>query len=245
MAKTHQQLEEERRERLEERRRILIAFPGMYQRDFDGAFKKYLQRTFPVVDQEDCDVLFDPFLRKSFVEGWPEEAQELSQKYHLMPVWDPDGDQLPRPFIENPAIVRRRQNERFWPEQIEPEILPDLPPYDTHGRFLLIEVDLSKPWREIKASLTAIIAAEKKHLQVSGAYHEYVDIPEPKNTADKHNYEKMKVWEMVEQEGRTSEDDEKKILWRLAKVKTSETTDSSDGKNWFNEERRLYAMPLT
>jgi hypothetical protein len=157
MAKTHKQLEKERRQRLEERRKCLMEFPEVYQRDFDKALQRYLQREFPDLDPEDCDALFDPELREGFLTNWPEEAQELSRTYNLVPVWDPDGDELPEPVEYMAARVIRCQNDRIWAKQITPGSIINLPLYKVFGRFLLVEIDLTKPRREIAASVMAIV----------------------------------------------------------------------------------------
>jgi hypothetical protein len=240
MAKTHRQLEVERRQRLEERRKILLEFPEVYQRDFDAAFKKYLQRISPEFDPDDRNVLVEPSIREDFLIGWPEEAQELSRKYNLVPVWDPSGDDPPEPVEGSPARVIRCQDDRIWAKQITPDSIVNLPPHKVLGRFLLVEIDLSKPRREIEASLMAIVGQKRKRLQVSGSHRELVDIPEPKNPGDKHTFNKMTVWQMVEQERRTFEEDEKELLWSLAKAKTLETVDTRDERKWSNEERRHY-----
>jgi hypothetical protein len=240
MGKTHRQLEAERRQRLEERREFLMELPEVYQRDFDAAFRKYLRRTFPEVDPEDCDVLFDPDLREGFLTEWPAEAQELSRTYHLVPVWDPDGDEPPEPVEESAARYIRCQDDRIWAKQITPDSILNLTPHKVTGRFLLVEIDLSKPRREIEATVKVIVDQKRKHLLVSGSHRELIDIPEHRNTANRHTFNKMTVWQMVEQDSRKPEEDEREILWRLAKAKTLETTETSDEIKWRNEERRFY-----
>ena len=167
MAKTNEQLEAERIQRIEERRQLLMKFPEVYRRDFDKAFHRYLQRAFPEVDPNDCDVLFDPDLRKGFITGWPEEAQELSRTYHLVPVWDPDGEAPPDPGEEGAARYIRCQDEQIRAKQITSDSISNLPPHKVLGRFLLAEIDLKKPRREIAASFMALVDQKRKHLQVS------------------------------------------------------------------------------
>jgi hypothetical protein len=240
MAKTRTQLEEERRQRLEERRKILMEFPEVYQRDFDKALQGYVQREFPELDPHDCDVLFDPDLREGFLTKWPEEAQELSRQYNLVPVWDPDGDELPEPVEYGAARVIRCQDDRIWAKQITPGSIINLPPHKVLGRFLLVEIDLSKPRREIAASVMAIVDQKKRRPHILGSHHELVRGHEPRNTSARHTFHKMTVWQMVEQGRRTPEEDEREILWRIAKAKTIETADTGDERKWLNEERRHY-----
>jgi hypothetical protein len=216
MAKTHRQLDVDRRQRFEERRKILMEFPQVYQRDFDAAFKKYLQRTSPEVDPDDRNVLVEPSIREGFLIGWPEEAQELSRRYNLVPVWDPYGDQAPEPVEEGAARYIRCQDERIWAKQITPDSIVNLPPHKVLGRFLLVEIDLSKPRREVEASLMAIVGQKRKRLEISGAHQELVNLPEPRNRETSYTYDKMAVWQMVEELRGEGGDDVKTILTRLA-----------------------------
>ena len=217
MAKTHKQLEEERRQRLEERRKILMEFPQVYQQDFDKAFKKYLQRAFPEVDSEDCDVLFDPGLREGFLTGWPEEAQELSRTYNLLPVWDPDGDEPPEPVQEVAARYIRCQDDRIWAKQITPDSIVNLPPHKVLGRFLLMEIDLRKPRREIAASVMAIVDQKKKKLKISGRQRELVKIPEPRDRDSSFNFPNMEVFKLVEDHRNKTTLSDSAILTALAR----------------------------
>lgn len=208
MAKTYKQLEAERRQKLEKRRRILLNFPNVYRHEFDAAYQKYLEQ-----HQEDlkkvfgdnlADPVLAPILRNNFVREWSEEAQELSRKYHLMPVWDPYGERPPQPVSENPVRALHRQAERIWLDEVRPEegtmrILP----YATNGRFLLIEIDLNKPRLDIEASLMAIIDNERMELksyQINKhkTMFEYIPRPEPRDRSSAHRFAEMKVFCMVE-----------------------------------------------
>lgn len=217
MAKTHAQLEAERRQRLEERRRILLEFPQVYQRDFDKAFQNYLKRAFPEVDPEDCDVLFDPDLRESFLTNWPEEAQELSRRYNLVPVWDPDGEEPPEPMEESAARYIRCQDNRVWAKQITPDSIINLTPHKVLGRFLLVEIDLSKPRREIESSVMGIVDKKKKKLKISGHQRELVKIPEPRDRGSIFNFPKMEVFKLVADRRKKTNLSDSAVLTALAR----------------------------
>ena len=239
MAKGSKQIEAEHKQRMAERRKYLQENPEVYQRDFDEAFKKYLAREFSELDPQDCDNRFDPHLRKGFIENWPQEAQWLSLKYHLGSVWDPDGDEEPFPVADQAARAIRGQNKKIYLNQIQKHSIINLPPHKVFGRFLIAEIDLSKPRAQIKADIMAIVDLHRKKVKISGSYHELVSPPEPRDKELSYTYKPMEVWKMVEEE---RHDDEKvsKVMWRIAKVKTSQTTNSNDEEKWRREERRNY-----
>jgi hypothetical protein len=204
MAKTYKQLEAERRQRLEARQKFLMEFPEVYQKDFDMAFKSYLQREFPEIDVSDCDLLFNPLWRRGFLESLPEEAWELCQRYHLLRVWDPDGDKTPQPVSENPVRPLHRQDERTWLDRVRPEEgVICIDPFKTQGRFLLVEVDLNKPRREIAASFDSLIEAERMklltyHKKRDETVYEFIPPKEPRDRSEACNYPEMEVFMLVE-----------------------------------------------
>ena len=181
MAKGSKQIEAEHKQRMAERRKYLQENPEVYQRDFDEAFKKYLAREFPELDPQDCDNRFDPYLRKGFIENWPEEAQWLFLKYHLGSVWDPDGDEEPFPGAVQAARAIRGQNAKIYLKQIQKHSIINLPPHKVFGRFLIAEIDLSKPRAQIKADIMAIVDLHRKKVKISGSYRELVSPPEPRD----------------------------------------------------------------
>ena len=231
MAKTPDQIYAERRQKIEERRKYLIENPEVYQRDFDEAFKKYLKNkyTYSELDPEDCDNRFDPHFREEFT--WSPEGREFAIKYSLNRAWDPDGDDPPSPAILSSVRVIRCQDDRIWSNQIRQDSIINLPPYKVFGRFLIAEIDLSYPRREIKADIMAQVDHEIKQLKISGSYHELVDRPEPRDRDSSFTYRKMEVWKMVEAKRGTSNKPESEILLQLAKeLCESEEWDKSYGK---------------
>ncbi|MEM2890710.1 MAG: hypothetical protein QW358_05185 [Candidatus Hadarchaeum sp.] len=217
MAKTHRQVEEGILEKLEKRRKFLMEFPEVYQCDFDAAFKKYLQRIFPDVDLEDCDLLFDPFYRESFCSDWPEEALVLSEKYNLLQVWDPDGEAPPEPVEGCAARIIRCQEERIGAKQMTRSSIVNLPPHKTFGRFLLMEIDLSQPRREIEAKVIAIVDQKKKKLEISGDTRELVRSPAPRDRSGSFLFREMEIFKMVHLRMRESRLTENAILTAIAK----------------------------
>lgn len=124
MAKTIDQIYAERRQIIEERRKFLIEYPEVYQKDFDEAFKKYLVRE--KLDPEDSDNRFDPHFREDFT--WSPEGRELAIKYSLNRAWDPEGDKPPSPVVLSSVRVIRRQDDRIWLNQIRKDSIINLPP---------------------------------------------------------------------------------------------------------------------
>ena len=217
MAKTHAQIEAERKRKIEERRKYLIENPGVYQRDFDEAFKRYLKRKYPYpeLDPEDCDNRFDTHFREGF--PWSPEGRELSLKYSLNRVWDPDGDSPPSPVILSAARDIRCQDDRIWLNQIQEDSIINLPPDKVFGRFLIAEIDLSKRRMEIKADIMALVDIHRKKLKISGSHHELVSLPEPRDRDSSFTYEKMEVWKMIEKKRENFNKSENEILSQLAK----------------------------
>lgn len=236
MAKTQQQIEEERKQRLAERKQILLEYPEVYKRSFDKALKKYLQRRFPEVKDDPVD----PFIKESFLTSRPKEAQELCLKYNLAEVWDPYGDKEPVPFEYPAARYIRCQDYPIRATQMNLDSIKDLPPEKTTGRYLLVEIDLQKPWREIKADVKMVVEEWRHILEISGNHWEFKKPPEPRQRSFSSGYKKMEVWGMVEKERNHPEENEKEILWRLAKIKTFETAEPNDRVKWQKEERRHY-----
>lgn len=230
MAKTHAQLEADRRQKIEERRKFLIENPEVYQRDFDETFKRYLARRYPELDHEDCDNRFDPFFWEEFT--WSEEGRELSLKYNLHRAWVPDGDDPPSPFIGSAARSIHCQDDRIWPNQIQKDSIINLLPYKVFGRFLIAEIDLSsKPRREIEADIMGLVDIYRKKLKISGSHHELVSPPEPRDRESSYTYKKMEVWRMVEEKRGTSSKLESEILSQLAReLCESEGWDETYGK---------------
>jgi len=194
--------------------------PEVYQRDFDEALNRYLARKYPGVDLDDCDERFDPGFREDFTTSWPKEAQELSRKYNLVPLWDPDCDEPPYPVASHAARDIRCQDDRIWVNQIQKDSIINLPPHNVRGRFLIIEIDLSKPRKEIEADLMALVDIRRKKIKVSGPHHELVDPPEPRDRDKSYIFKPMEVWKMVEEKGGINginKNSEAKILSQLAK----------------------------
>lgn len=243
MAKTTDQIYAERRQKIEDRRKYLVENPETYTRDFDEAFKKYLTKKYPEgLDPEDCDNRFDPFFRKDFPES--SEGLELAIKYSLNRAWDPDGDKLPSPVILSSVRIILHQDDRIWLNQIQKNSIINLPPFKHFGRFLIVEIDLSYPHREINADLKSLVDRETKELKItelnSGSHHELVERPEPRNRKSSYTYKPMEVWKMVEKERQTNDEEEKTILWFIASAKTRDVTDSFDEAKWNRELRRIY-----
>jgi hypothetical protein len=217
MAKTHAQIEAERKQKIEERQKYLLENREVYQRDFDEAFQQYLIREYPELDPENCDNRFNPHLKEEFTRGWPQEAKDLSLKYSLVPVWDPDGEEPPYPVTWNVVREIRCQDDRIWLNQIKKDSIINLPPTKVFGRFLIVEIDLSRPRSQIKANLMGLVDARRKQVKISGSHHELVVPPEPKNKESSYTYKKVEVWKMVEEEREGFEEEHNKILSRLAK----------------------------
>ena len=247
MAKTTDQIYAERRQKIEERRKYLIENPEVYQRDFDEAFKNYLMREYPErpegLDPEDCDNRFDPSLWEDFANS--PEGRGLAIKYSLQEAWNPYGDELPSPSNFSSVRIIRRQDDRIWQNQIRKDSIINLAPYKHFGRFLIVEIDLSYPQREINADLRAWVHQELKELKITeletGSHHELVERPEPRDRDGSHTYKPMEVWKMVERDRQTHNEDEiKNILWKITQTKTRESTDPTDEEKWQREERRIY-----
>jgi hypothetical protein len=216
MAKTHAQIKGERKRKIEERRKLLIENPDVYQRDFDEAFKKYLMREYP--DDIDFEGFVDKFaahFREEF--PWSQEGRELAIKYSLNRAWDPYGDDIPCPTILSSVMAIRCQDDKICPDKIKKDSIVDLPSEKVFGRFLLVEIDLSKPKREIEADIMGLVDFERKKLKVNGSHHELVSPPEPRDRASSFTYKKMEVWKMVDEKRRTLNKPESEILWRIAK----------------------------
>jgi hypothetical protein len=230
MAKTLDQIYAERRQKIEERRKYLIENPEGYRRDFDKAFKKYLMTGYPEgLDPEDCDNRFHPLFREDFPDS--PEGLKLAIKYRLQRAWDPDGDDPPSPSNLSSVRVIRCQDDRIWPNQIRKDSIINLAPYNLFGRFLILEIDLSYPRREINADVKAWVDQETKELKISGPHHELVERPEPRNRDSSFEYKKMEVWKMVEEKRGTLNKPESEILAQLAKeLCESEGWDESYGK---------------
>lgn len=216
MAKTHAQIKLDRKQKLEERCNCLIENPEVYRRDFDEALKRYLMGKYPEVDPEDCDIRLDPAFREGFVKDWPQEAKELSIKYNLVPVWDPAGDDPPCPVTARAARSIRCQDDRIWLKQVQKNSIINLPPRKEFGRFLIAEIDLSKPKREIEADIMSLVDAHKNQVKVSGFNRDVVPPPEPRNRDGSFIFKKMEVWNMVEGERQNINESEDIILNRLA-----------------------------
>ncbi len=237
MAKTTDQIYAERKQKIEERRKYLTENRELYRRDFDEAFKKYLMTE--GLDPKDDENKFDPQYRKDFTDSL--EGRELAVKYSLQQAWDPDDDVPPSPAIVSSVRVIRCQDDRIWSNQIREDSIINLPPYEVFGRFLIAEIDLSYPRREIKTDIMDYVDQKTKKLKINGRHRELVDRPEPRDRDSSFSFEKMEVWKMVEKERQTQDEEEKIILWRIATDKTSEAkTDSFDGKEWNREVRRFY-----
>lgn len=239
MAKTHAQIKAERKRKIEERRKLLIENPDVYQKDFDEAFKKYLMRKYP--DDLDFEGFVDKFaahFREEF--PWSQEGRELAIKYSLNRAWDPYGDDIPCPAILSSVMVIRCQDDRICPDKIKKDSIVDLPSEKVFGKFLIVEIDLSKPKREIEADIMGLVDFERKKLKVTGSYQELVLPPEPKDRESSYTYKKMEVWGLVEKERQANDEKERTILWRLATAKTSDATDSFDEKKWNSEVRKNY-----
>jgi hypothetical protein len=213
MAKTHAQIEAERKQKAEERRKYLIENPEVYQRDYDEAFKPYL--TSMGLDPEDCDNRFDPEFREKFTSS--PEGRELAIKYSLNRAWDPDGEDPPSPAIFSSVRVIRCQDDRIWFNQIREDSIINLPPSKVFGRFLIAEIDLSYPRREINADLKAWVDQETKKLKITGPHWELVRRPEPRDRDSSYSYKPMEVWKMVEEKRATFNKPEGKILSQLAR----------------------------
>jgi hypothetical protein len=219
MAKSHAQIEDERKQRIEERRRYLIENPEVYQRDFDEVFKRYLARNHPELDHEDCDYRFDPHYKKEFIEDRSDEVMDLCLKYNLGYPWDPDGDDPPDTFIGSVVRKIRSQDERIWLNQIREDSIINLPPAKTLGKFLIAEIDLSKPRNQIKADIMGLVDRGRKKLNVTGSYRELISPPEPRNREGSYTYGKMEVWKMVQKERKNRNEPEGDILTRIAQQK--------------------------
>lgn len=217
MAKTDAQIEADRKQKIEARRRYLIENPEAYQRDFDEAFKNYLTKRYPELglDPEDCDNRFDPHYREDFT--WSPEGRELAIKYSLDRAWDPDGEDPPSPSNFSSVRVIRSQDDRIWPNQIREDSIIKLAPSKTFGRFLIVEIDLSYPRREINADLKAWVDHETKELKITGPRHELVKRPDPRHRDSSYSYKPMEVWKLVEKKRETDNKSESKILSQLAK----------------------------
>jgi len=232
MAKTHGQIEAERKQKVEERRRYLIENPSVYRKDFDEAFKTYLTRKYPEgLDPEDCDVRFDPHFRKEFTEDRSQEVKDLCLQYNLGHPWDPDGDDPPDTFIGSVARPIHCQDDKIWLNQIQEGSIIDLLPYKVLGRFLIVEIDLSNPRRQIEADIMGLVDIHRKKLKTSGSHHELVPIPEPRDRESRYTYKKMEAWGMVEEKRVTFNKPESEILSQLAKeLCESEGWDKTYGK---------------
>jgi hypothetical protein len=230
MSKTIAQIEAARRQKIKERQKVLTENLEVYQRDFDEAFKKYLTRKYPEgFDPEDCDNRFNPHYREEFT--WSPEGRELAIKYSLNRVWNPDGDDPPSPSNFSSVRVIRRQEDRIWLNQILKDSIINLPPHREFGRFLIVEIDLSYPRREINADIKAWMNQETKELKISGPQWELVERPEPRNRDSSYTYKPMEVWKMVEEKRGTLNKPENVILSQLAKkLCKKEGWDKSYGK---------------
>jgi len=216
MAKTHAQIEKERKQKVEKRRKYLIENPDVYQKDFDEAFKRYLTRKYPEgLDSEEFVNRFDSHFREEF--PWSPEGRELAIKYSLNRAWDPDGDDPPSPAILSSIRVIRCQDDRIWSNQIRKDSIINLAPDKTFGRFLIVEIDLSYPRREINADIKAWVDHETKELKITGPHHELVERPELRNRDSSYTYKPMEVWKMVEEKRGTFNKPESKILSQLAR----------------------------
>jgi hypothetical protein len=216
MAKTHAQIKAERKRKIEERRKYLIENPEVYQRDFDEAFKKYLTRKYPEdLDFEGFVDRFDSHFREEF--PWSQEGRELAIKYSLNRAWDPEGDDIPCPAILSPVRAIRLQDDKIWPDQIKKDSVVDLPLEKTFGRFVIVEIDLSKPKRQIETDIMSLVDFERRKLKVTGSHQELVPPPEPRDRASSFTFKKMEVWKMVDEKRRTFNKPESEILWQIAK----------------------------
>jgi len=214
MAKTPDQIYAERRQKIKERRKFLIENPEKYQRDFDEAFKNYLMRKYPEgLDPEDCDNKFHPLFREDFPDS--PEGLGLAIKYSLNQAWDLDGDDPPS--LSNLSSTRLIwcQNNRIKSNEIRAGSV--FTPYKPLGRFLILEIDLSYPQREIYVDIMAWVAQHRKKIKVSGPHRKLVKRPEPRNRDSSYTYKPMEVWQMVEEKRGTSNKPESKILSQLAK----------------------------
>src|SRR5208283_4631203 len=119
--------------------------------------------------------------------NWSPEGRELAIKYSLQDAWDPDGDDPPSPVILSPVRIIRRQDDRIWRNQMQKDSIINLklPHYNYFGRFLIVEIDLSYPSREINAALKACVDFETKELKITelktGSHHELIERPEPRD----------------------------------------------------------------
>jgi len=227
MAKTHAQIEKERKQKIEERRECLEKYPAVYRRDYDAALKTFL--TGKGLDPEDCDNRFDPDYREKFT--WSPEGRKLAINYSLNRAWDPDGDRPPSPVILSAARSIRSQDDRIWSNQIREDSIINLPPDRAFGRFLIVEIDLRKPKRQIEADIMGLVDYKKKKLKDTDFHHELVSPPETRDRESSFTYKKMEVWKMVEEKRRTFNKPESEILSQLAKeLCESEEWDKTYGK---------------
>ena len=99
------------------------------------------------------------------------------------------------------------------------------------GRFLIVEIDLSNPRRQIEADIMGLVDIHRKKLKTSGSHHELVPIPEPRDRESRYTYKKMEAWGMVEEKRLTFNKPESEILSQLAKeLCESEGWDKTYGK---------------
>jgi hypothetical protein len=128
-------------------------------------------------------------------------------------------------------MVIRCQDDRICPDKIKKDSIIDLPSEKVFGKFLIVEIDLSKPKREIEADIMSLVDFERKKLKVNGSYHELVSLPEPRDRESRYNYKKMEAWRMVEGKRVTFNKPESEILSQLAKeLCESEGWDKTYGK---------------
>jgi hypothetical protein len=235
MLKTADQIYAERKLKKEERRKYLIENPKVYRNDFDKAFKAYLtERCLDLgLDPENRKNIYNPDFREDFIRS--KEGKELALKYSLNLAWDPDGDKPPDPVILSSVKVIWHQDDRIWRNRIRKDSI-ELAPYRHFGRFLIVEIDLSYPEREINIDLKDWVHQELKDLKITKvsetvSHHELVERPEPRNRDSSFKYGKMEVWKMVEKKRGTFDKSESKILTQLAKeLCESEGWDESYGE---------------
>lgn len=235
-------LEAERRRRLEKRQKILTQYPEVYRQDFDKEFKNWLACNREGLEKFFGDNLDDPALapklRQAFVSQWSREQLKLCRKYHLARVWDPYGEKLPQPASENPVRPLHRQEERVWLEQIDPEEgTISILPYATEGRFLLIEVDLHKPLRELEAGFKALVNEERMQIEVSKINHktfrwESVPPVEPRDRGATCIYPEMEVFDLVNRE--LQHDSSKRVSTILSELAKEEAKKKGIDESDFN-----------
>jgi hypothetical protein len=121
----------------------------------------------------------------------------LSFEYNLVHVWDPDGDEPPYPAPWNAARIIRCQDERFLLNQNKKNIIINLPPYKVFGKFLIVEINLSKSKRQIATDIMSMLNFHKQKIKILCSQRELFPPPEPRDKDSSYTYNKMEVWKMV------------------------------------------------